>query len=62
MPVLLIWGDSDTVVPLAQAEYLERVIPEAELVVLPGVNHIPHLEDVTRFNEALLAFLLKYKP
>jgi pimeloyl-ACP methyl ester carboxylesterase len=62
IPVLLIWGDSDTVVPLAQAEYLESLIPEAELVVLSGVNHIPHIEDVTQFNQALLTFLLKNKP
>lgn len=62
MPVLLIWGDSDTIVPLAQAEYLESVIPEAELVVLAGVNHIPHIEDARQFNEAVLTFLLEHRP
>jgi pimeloyl-ACP methyl ester carboxylesterase len=61
MPVLIIWGDSDTIVPLAQGELLKSTIPEAELVILKQVGHIPHIEDVKSFNEALLEFLSEHR-
>ncbi len=61
MPILLIWGDSDTLTPLAQGEHLKGLIPEAELVVLKQVGHIPHIEDVKPFNEALLKFLSEHR-
>ncbi|MEM7345064.1 MAG: alpha/beta hydrolase, partial [Chloroflexota bacterium] len=57
MPTLIIWGDSDTVVPLSQGEKLDQLIPNSELVVLEQVNHIPHIEDSEGFNNALLGFL-----
>jgi pimeloyl-ACP methyl ester carboxylesterase len=33
------------------------LIPQATLVELPGVGHIPHLEATERFHKELLAFL-----
>ena len=35
------------------------LIPNAALVEIPGVGHIPHLEATDRFNKELLAFLNK---
>ncbi len=60
MPVLLIWGDSDTLTPLSQGELLKSIIPQAELVILKQVGHIPHIEDIKPFNEALLQFLSEH--
>jgi pimeloyl-ACP methyl ester carboxylesterase len=57
MPVAIIWGDADTVTPLAQGEHLARLVNRAELVVLPGIGHIPQLEDPARFNETLMRLL-----
>ena len=57
MPTLLIWGDSDTVIPLEEGEYLHSILPNAELAVMQGVNHIPHLEDQETFVEIVLGFL-----
>jgi pimeloyl-ACP methyl ester carboxylesterase len=54
MPTLAIWGDADTVAPLAQAQHLVSLIPGASLKTLPGIGHIPQLEDPRAFN-ALLA-------
>ena len=56
MPALIIWGDSDTVIPLREGEYLQSILPNAELVLMEGVNHIPHLEDQERFMEIVLGF------
>ncbi len=55
--VSLLWGERDTVTPLAQAEYLHRIIPGSELATIAGVGHIPHLEARDIFHEQLLDVL-----
>jgi pimeloyl-ACP methyl ester carboxylesterase len=57
MPTLILWGDSDTVIPLKEGEYLQSILPNAELVLMKDVNHIPHVEDQERFIEIVLGFL-----
>lgn len=54
---LIIWGESDSVIPLNEGEYLQSILPDAELVTMEGVNHIPHVEDPERFIEIVLEFL-----
>lgn len=58
MPTLLIWGERDTITPLAQGEYLQQILPNAKLVSLPEVGHIPHIEETTAFNTTLVRFLV----
>ncbi|GHF34706.1 alpha/beta fold hydrolase [Seohaeicola zhoushanensis] len=53
----LIWGDRDSVTPLAQGEALAALAPEAHLQVLEGVGHIPQIEAPEPFRAALLAAL-----
>ena len=57
MPALILWGDSDKIIPLQEGEYLQSILPNAELVLMEGVNHIPHLEDQERFIDIVLGFL-----
>ena len=59
VPTLVIWGDRDATTPLAQGQRLTRLIAGAELAVMPGVGHMPQIEDTVRFNQLLLAFLDK---
>ena len=54
-PIVLVWGSADTVTPIAQARALLRWMPEAKLLELPDVGHIPHLEDPRAFATTLLA-------
>ena len=51
---VLIWGDQDTLTPLAQARDLERLIAGSSLTVLPGLGHIPQIEDPAVFAPALV--------
>ncbi|MBB5203916.1 pimeloyl-ACP methyl ester carboxylesterase [Inhella inkyongensis] len=48
-PTLLIWGERDRLIPPATAKlYQSTRHPEAEpaeLIVLPGLGHVPHVED-----------------
>lgn len=59
MPALIVWGDSDTVIPLKEGEYLESILPNAQWVIMSGVNHIPHVEDLERLMEIVMEFLEK---
>jgi pimeloyl-ACP methyl ester carboxylesterase len=57
LPVALLWGEQDSITPLAQARALQGWIPQATLTVLPQVGHIPHIEGPGAFAEALLGRL-----
>jgi pimeloyl-ACP methyl ester carboxylesterase len=59
LPVTLLWGDQDSVTPLWQARDLQTLLPQATLTLLPGVGHIPQIEDPDMFNNALLKALRK---
>lgn len=50
MPLTLLWGEEDTITPLAQAKVLQQLAYKAKLYVLPGVGHIPQIENPVLFN------------
>ena len=56
-PALLIWGDRDTETPLAAAHVMERLIPDAGLVVFEGAGHFAYLEQPARFCRIVEVFL-----
>ena len=45
VPVLIIWGADDEVVPLSVGKNFKRDIPDSELVILPQCGHIPPEEE-----------------
>lgn len=53
VPVSLIWGRDDTVTPEAQGRRLQRLTRARSFALLPGVGHIPHIEDPALFLAAL---------
>ncbi|MBX3001184.1 MAG: alpha/beta hydrolase [Caldilineaceae bacterium] len=57
MPVLLIHGDQDTLVPLSAAQEAAQQIPNARLEVMAMTGHWPPRERPAQFNAAVLAFL-----
>lgn len=52
-PVSLIWGEADTVTPIAQGEAIARLTGARSFIRLPGLAHIPHIEDESAFLDAL---------
>ena len=56
MPVLLVWGEHDPLVPLPYAKEMLRQIPNARLEIVPHASHIAMWENPEVFNRALLAF------
>ncbi len=44
MPVLLMWGDSDRLIPKESAQILQQRLRAGRLVMLPGCGHMPMIE------------------
>ena len=44
VPTLLLWGDQDAMIPVANAADYLRALPNARLVRMPGVGHLPQEE------------------
>jgi pimeloyl-ACP methyl ester carboxylesterase len=55
-PTLVIWGEVDQVLPVAQAQMAER-ISQHRLEIWPNCGHHPFLEFPDRFNNLVLEFL-----
>lgn len=61
IPVLLIWGTRDRAVSLASGQVLKKKLQNAEMVVIPGVGHLPFEETPGLFAETVNSFLRKQK-
>lgn len=57
MPVLVITGDDDRVVPTEQSVRLSQELPDAQLVVVPNTGHVAHEEQPDAFMQAVKEFL-----
>ena len=56
-PTLVIWGDQDTVLPVAQAARFAKLLPNATVHVLPGCGHALTVDCAERVTPLLSAFL-----
>ena len=58
MPVLLVWGDKDTLIPLEEyGKPLKNQLAHAKLLILKDAGHALYLEKPNEFNELLKDFL-----
>ncbi len=57
VPTLVVHGEADQRSPFSVAQQLQRSIPHAQLVVLPGLGHECSLESATTVEAAVRAFL-----
>jgi len=58
-PVLVITADQDYT-PVAIKEEYTKLIPNAELVIIPDAHHATPVEQPEKFNTVLMDFLLKH--
>ncbi len=56
-PTLLIWGESDALVPASFGRILRGEIADSRFLILKGTGHVPMVDRPQEFNAALLAFL-----
>jgi pimeloyl-ACP methyl ester carboxylesterase len=57
LPVLVITGDDDRIVPTQSSIRLAGELPNAKLVVIPNCGHVPHEECPQAFMQAVAEFL-----
>jgi pimeloyl-ACP methyl ester carboxylesterase len=55
-PTLLFWGNMDTATPISDAKTMERLIPDAGLVVAHGTGHFSFLENAGLFTAVMKNF------
>ncbi|HEY2961631.1 MAG TPA: alpha/beta hydrolase [Pyrinomonadaceae bacterium] len=58
-PTLLLWGENDLEVPLADGERLHQEIPGSRLVVFLNCGHLPHEEYPEAFTNVVVDFCKK---
>jgi len=57
VPVLLIWGDRDKMIPVGNAADYVREMPQAKVVTFPALGHVPHEEAPAQSLVPVKAFL-----
>jgi pimeloyl-ACP methyl ester carboxylesterase len=57
VPTLLVWGADDTDTPVADARLMEKLIPDAGLVVLEDAGHYSYLDQSARFARIVSHFI-----
>ncbi len=62
VPVLIIWGARDPMIPVHHAEEAHQAIPGSRLEIFEGVGHLPQLEAPGRFVAVLERFLAETEP
>jgi len=62
VPVLLIWGAEDPIIPVEHARAAHELLPHATLAVFDGVRHFPHVEAPERFVAVLQEFCAGTEP
>jgi pimeloyl-ACP methyl ester carboxylesterase len=62
MPVLIIWGARDPMIPLHHGENAHEAIPGSRLEIFDGVGHLPQLEAPERFVAVLERFIAENEP
>jgi pimeloyl-ACP methyl ester carboxylesterase len=62
VPVQLIWGSADSVIPVSHARLAHAAMPGSQLEIFDGSGHFPFHDDPDRFVEVLEQFILSTEP
>jgi pimeloyl-ACP methyl ester carboxylesterase len=62
MPMCVIWGDQDRVIPTSHATRAAELAPEARIEILPNSGHFPHKDHPDLFVKVLHDFVRTTTP
>jgi pimeloyl-ACP methyl ester carboxylesterase len=62
LPLLVIWGQHDSLIPVAHAHETHELLPSSRLEVFPDSGHFPQLDEPERFIDVLGAFIDSSEP
>ena len=57
IPTLIVWGDHDHIIPVAQGRATHEAIPGSRLEIFEHAGHFPHCEQPDRFSKVLIDFM-----
>ncbi|MFK8024444.1 MAG: alpha/beta fold hydrolase [Ilumatobacter sp.] len=57
VPMMIVWGDKDGVIPVEHAYEAHELIENSRLEILEGVGHFPHVEAPEMFVASLIDFI-----
>jgi pimeloyl-ACP methyl ester carboxylesterase len=62
LPLLVVWGGRDTIIPLSHGVSLAEKVPAARLQVFARSGHFPHLSEPQRLAAVLAEFVAQTEP
>lgn len=62
MPILVVWGAEDMVLPVSHTHALEAIAPGAVVEVFGNSGHFPHKDQPDRFVKVLHSFIKNTQP
>jgi pimeloyl-ACP methyl ester carboxylesterase len=61
-PMLFVWGQHDTLIPVSHAHSAHAQVPTSRLAVFEDSGHFPHLDEPEHFVEVLSEFIATTEP
>jgi pimeloyl-ACP methyl ester carboxylesterase len=62
LPLLIIWGARDRIIPVAHGRRAHELVPDSRLEVFEGSGHFPHLDEPDRFARTLRDWIATTEP
>ncbi|MFX1253910.1 MAG: alpha/beta fold hydrolase [Promethearchaeota archaeon] len=60
IPTLIIAGENDLAVPQWKSEHLHKLLPQSELIIIPGAKHLTIFSHAEAFNKHVMEFLTRH--
>jgi pimeloyl-ACP methyl ester carboxylesterase len=57
MPLLIVWGEKDELLPIDQAQTMHRLAPQSDLEVIAGCGHLAPVECAAEVGPKVVAFV-----
>ena len=62
MPMCVVWGRDDSVIPVRHANHVGDLAPKARVEVIPNAGHFPHKDHPHRFAKIVHEFIRTTQP
>ena len=62
IPTLIVWGERDSLIPVAHGRAAHELMPHSRLEVFEGAGHFPFRDDPVRFVSVLRSFIDASEP
>jgi pimeloyl-ACP methyl ester carboxylesterase len=62
LPLLIVWGENDPIIPVEHARQAHAQLPDSRLEIFADTGHVPMLERPGHFIAALERFLVETEP